>query len=447
MMPRSCKTISWNLGAMLALGVAVITMFLAISESRAQSQNPKMPRLSVAKWQFFQSNPAAWNQFLLQLPRRPAVPAGQPRATPQPISTPNWQTVTAAAPGGLSNPLLLTDGTVIAHTGCTSTWYKLTPDITGNYVNGTWTQIASLPSGYDPDAFASAVLPDGRVIIEGGEYNNSTSPCYNTSSATPVLTSLGAIYDPVANTWTPVQPPTSTGWTRTNSNGGIGDAPSIVLPNGAFMLGACCANPPVDALFNSTTLGWSSTGAPLSYQNEQGYTLLPTGKILTIDVWDPPNAQQYDPGTGLWTTIASTPVSLIDPTTCGTYEIGPQVTRPDGTVVAFGGNSGCTASPADPTAIYTPTGNTWIQGPNVPALCGTGGTTSCTLADAPAVMLPNGNILFAASAGFGNGGSPPTLFFEFTGANDYNQASNPVYFSNSIDAYYYNFRNYSPLST
>jgi hypothetical protein len=76
-----------------------------------------------------------------------------------------------------------------------------------------------------------------------------------------------------------------------------------------------------------------------------GYTLLPTGKILTIDVWNPPNAQQYDPGTGLWTSIASTPVSLIDPTTCGNHEIGPAVTRPDGTVVAFGGNSGCTASP------------------------------------------------------------------------------------------------------
>jgi hypothetical protein len=54
-----CK--SWNPGAMLALGIAVIAMFLAISESRAQPQNPIMPRLSMAKWQFFQNNPAAWN--------------------------------------------------------------------------------------------------------------------------------------------------------------------------------------------------------------------------------------------------------------------------------------------------------------------------------------------------------------------------------------------------
>jgi hypothetical protein len=37
----------------------------------------------------------------------------------------------------------------------------------------TWSQIASLPSGYIPSFFASAVLPDGRVIVEGGEYNDN----------------------------------------------------------------------------------------------------------------------------------------------------------------------------------------------------------------------------------------------------------------------------------
>jgi hypothetical protein len=103
--------------------------------------------------------------------------------------------------------------------------------------------------------------------------------------------------------------------------------------------------------------------------------LLQTGNVLTIDVWNPPAAQQYSPATGLCTAIANTPVSLVDP--CGNDEIGPAVTRPDGSVVAFGGNTGCTASPANPTAIYTPSSNTWIQGPNVPAVCGSNGTTSC----------------------------------------------------------------------
>ena len=64
-------------------------------------------------------------------------------------------------------------------------WWKLTPDINGVYVNGTWTQIATLPNGYAPDAYASAVLPDGRVIVEGGEYNGNNS--------TPVWTNQGAV--------------------------------------------------------------------------------------------------------------------------------------------------------------------------------------------------------------------------------------------------------------
>jgi hypothetical protein len=257
----------WNLRAMIALGVALIAILFAIPEGRAQTQDPILPKLSVATSRFFQNNPAAFSQFLSQLPRRPAGP-------PQPISPlfgGTWQTVTAA-PSSLSNPLLLTVGTVIAHAQCTSNWYKLTPDITGSYVNGTWTQIASLPSGYDPLYYASAVLPDGRVIIQGGEYNNSTIPCNSTNANgqpnAEVWTSLGAIYDPTVKTWGSVSPPSGSGWVNTDTpgfnqcNGGIGDAASIVLPNGTFMLSAACAFPAVDALFNATTLGWTSTGAP-----------------------------------------------------------------------------------------------------------------------------------------------------------------------------------------
>ena len=128
-----------------------------------------------------------------------------------------WTPLNNSPPVSASAPLLLTDGTVIVHEApCGSRWFRLTPDNTGSYVNGTWSQIASLPAGYQPLYFASQVLPDARVIINGGEYNGS--------SCTRQDTTLGAIYDPVADAWTSVAPPS--GWTS------IGDAPSIVLGNG-----------------------------------------------------------------------------------------------------------------------------------------------------------------------------------------------------------------------
>ena len=65
-------------------------------------------------------------------------------------------------------------------------------DSNGDYVNGTWSQLASLPAGYGPLYYASAVLPNGMVVINGGEYNLGNSI---------VETNLGAIYNPVTNKW------------------------------------------------------------------------------------------------------------------------------------------------------------------------------------------------------------------------------------------------------
>jgi hypothetical protein len=132
----------------------------------------------------------------------------------------------------------------------------LTPDAFGNYVNGTWTQLASLPADYSPLYHASAVLPDGRVIIEGGEYN----------FLTPVWTNQDAIYDPRSDAWTSVSPPS--GWTS------VGDAPGVVLFDGTLMLGNCCTVQA--ALLDPATLTWTSTGrGKFDTNNEEGWTLLP----------------------------------------------------------------------------------------------------------------------------------------------------------------------------
>ncbi len=82
-------------------------------------------------------------------------------------------TYPAASGGGAGAAWLMTNGVVVVHTeqAGAGTWYKLTPNKNGSYAHGTWTQIASPVDSYQPIFFASAVLPDGRLLIEGGEYN------------------------------------------------------------------------------------------------------------------------------------------------------------------------------------------------------------------------------------------------------------------------------------
>jgi hypothetical protein len=408
--------------------------FLAIAGYGAAvaAQTHILPPLSAARAAYFKAHPQEEAALLARL-RAPDenAPATENRVTSRAGGT--WTKVTAAPANGLCNPLLLTDATVMVQSCGTKAWFKLTPTNTGSYATGTWTKLASLPViggvQYSPQYKASAVLPDGRVIVEGGEYNNGAE----------AFTNLGAIYNPLTNTWAAVAAPS--GWTA------IGDAAGIVLANNTFMLSSASANPDVDALFNPTTLGWTATGAPLdgtlAYQDEQGYELLPTGQVLTVDVWagyttqtNPTSAELYTPHTGKWTNTGSTPVSLVDPYACGNFEIGPAVTRGDGSVIAFGGNSGCTTPAVDPTAIYTTSKATWAAGPNVPSTCGTTGKLPCTLADAPAALLPNGNILFAASAGYGDA---PTHFFEFTATKTINQVADELDFASSSSSFYYNF--------
>jgi hypothetical protein len=433
----------WNTRAALRLGAAMTVLLAATAVSRAQSEDIAIgrtvpPPMSVPTAKYYAAHPAAYARFLAQLPHR--EPGARAATKPRVLTTAGgtWATVTKAPAAGLSNPLLLTDGTVIVADGDTPNWYKLTPDSSGNYADGTWTQIASLPmingSAYGPLYHASAVLPSGKVIIMGGEYNNSNHG---------VWTNEGAIYDPVANTWTAVSPPLGSGWSM------IGDAESVVLADGTFMLAACCAfNPPVDALFLPKSLGWVPTGAPrgghpIQYQDEQGYTLLPSGDVLTVEVWtnyptaNPTNAERYIPGSHKWVSAGNTPVSVVDPIACGNFEIGPAPLRSDGTVVQFGGNTGCVmGATSDPIAIYDSKANSWTSAPDVPAVCGSDGATSCDLADAPAAVEPNGNVLFAASAGYGG---QPTHFFEFTPGNTINQVSDTVDYASTSGAYYYNF--------
>ena len=231
-----------------------------------------------------------------------------------------------------------------------------------------------LPTGYGPLFFGSAVLPDGRVIVEGGEYNQYGGG----------FTKLGAIYDPVANAWTSVTAPS--GW------GNIGDASTAVLSNGTLMLANTVTRQA--ALLNPSTLTWTATGTgKFDINDEEGWQLLPSGNVLTVDAYvqhydsTGMNYEILDPSTGAWSVAGTTPVQLWDSAAnCGgqnhaSFEVGPAILMPNGTVFATGANS-CAAGH---TAVYNVSTGTWTAGPDFPG--------TYDEADAPAALEINGNVI------------------------------------------------------
>jgi hypothetical protein len=299
-----------------------------------------------------------------------------------------WTDIKGSLPfvDGPDTALQLTDGTVIEHDYCASEWFKLTPDKKGKYETGTWSAIASLPAGYFPFFFASQVMPDGRVLMNGGEYNSAEHTC-----GSGAWTNKGALYDPVANSWTSVSPPA--GWAR------IGDAQSIVLPNGSYMLANCCSNQNTIASISGTTVTWTNTGSGKGDENdEEGWTALPGGSVLTVDAnraltGGPNDVEIYTTKKGTWTTVGTTFSELVDPTS---HELGPAVLRPDGNVIYFGATTN--------NNLYNTSTGTWTAAPAFP-------DSGYDVADGPAALLPDGNVLVQASPGvFGT----PSHFYEFS---------------------------------
>ena len=409
----------------MTLGMAAIAGVMAIAMSVAQSQQQRpaysYPPLSSPRYQYYQQHPEEFQQMLKRMP--PVLHEAPAAAAPQNFPTSGtWSSLNYNPGVNLMNPLLMTDGTVIATVSCAGTWYKLTPDINGSYINGTWSQIASMPSGYAPRFFGSAVLPDGRVIAEGGEYNGNG--CGG-------RTTLGAIYNPATNSWTSVSPPS--GW------GTISDAAGIVLPSGTYMQTSCCDNPPHAALLNASALTWTATGTgKFDPYDEEALALQQSDLVLTVDAYTQTgtcgkNTETYNPSTGAWTSAGNVPVQQADcNSTFPSYEVGPLVTRPDGTAVTFGGITTGTVG----TDIRS--GSTWSAGPNIPTVS----SVQYTLADAPGAVLPNGNILFAASPGNWTSSEQfptPTHFFELALSNNTITQVNDASWAASTNSFETNF--------
>jgi hypothetical protein len=342
--------------------------------------------------------------------------------------------------GGVINATLLTEGSVLFTAVAVDNRgdfafveYELSPDLSGSYSSGTWRQVASLPNaatsqnpnGWGPSGFASATLPDGRVIYEGGEYSGGGF----------ALASQGAVYDPVANSWQsvappsfenlyPADPPDLPGFNSVYTYprypapetstlvDAIGDSQSVVLPDGTFMIASKLSRQ--QALLDAKTLTWTLTGkAKHDVNSEEGWTLLPNGKVLAIDTdldywfglvpkYSIGHAELYDPRTGTWSSAGSTTAAL---SAFPDGEMGPAVLMADGIVFATGAEGH--------NSLYDSATNTWRAAPSFPTVSFRGQTLQLLASDTGAAPLPNGNLLLSADT---YGEAPPTKFFEFDGS-------------------------------
>lgn len=347
------------------------------------------------------------------------------------------QTLTHQPPEIPIYGFLLTDGSVLVQgqpgtitvggvtygrpNGSLSHWFKLTPDHNGSYLNGTWRQVASaityrtgkdgrlLTDGtgqpivgpYTPYAGSGAVMIDGKLALVGGEYLGNNFTFWLTNETT--------VFDPVSNTWTPIEPPQPF-----NGQGGFqffGDSPTAVLPNGTLLVGQKLSKLAVglDPRFYT----WVQYGEQMTSKNdinaEEGWTLLPDGSILTADVFDSPRTERLIPKGDVnsydWVNQGATPETLRQPPSscCIPFdggrmvynpagEIGPAILRPDGTVFATGGFP--YNGKEGHTAIYTPetklTGS-WKSGPDFQPGYAAG--------DEFGVLERNGNVLIVGEQG------------------------------------------------
>lgn len=289
----------------------------------------------------------------------------------------SWQALTHQPTFSASTMLLLTDGTVMCQDGGGAGWWKLTPDLSGDYLSGSWSPLASMH--HSRLYYASAVLRDGRVILAGGEYSDAGSE-----------TNTAEIYYPTLDSWVEIASPP--GWNE------VGDAPCCVLPDGRLLIGSIEST--ATAIFDPVSESWTAAASKDDSSSEETWVLLPDETVIAVECSGHPKAEKYVIAADRWVSAGTLPVELVQ---ASSIEIGPGMALPDGRAF-FAGATGH-------TALYTPSpvanqAGAWSTGPNFP-----GGMEA---KDAPGCLMPNGQVLLIASpAGEGGSYPSPTHFFEF----------------------------------
>ena len=215
---------------------------------------------------------------------------------------------------------LLRDGrALVVHYGGSAELYD--PD------TGTWTATGQLTPPMDIPT--PVTLPDGRVLVAGGE---GTSNDHDRA----------ALYDPATGTWT------ATGTMGTPRLEHI----AVPLLDGRVLVVSGGANSDWKdtsaELYDPATGTWSATGSMLRPHAGFPATLLDDGRVL---VGDTDGAELYDPDSGTWTDAG-----------LFTRPNGSATLLLDGTVLVAGDSAAQLYIPAgvSPPPLVEPDGGVWI---------------------------------------------------------------------------------------
>ena len=244
----------------------------------------------------------------------------------------SWTPLTHLAPAGVGTMELLTDGTILASAATDHTskvWYRLTPDASGSYVNGSWSTLASM--SLERLFTATNVLQDGRVFVLGGEYSGPDDA--------QTWTNTAEIYNPLTNSWS-----STPNFPRTQ----FGDDPSMLLDDGRVICGYLSG--PQTYFYNPATNSWSTGPTKLNNDrsDEETWIKLPDNSVLSYNIFGSPrSAQRFVPSSNSWVAAGTSPVALhssID-------ELGPGFAIPDGRAVQIGATHN--------NGLYDPATNSW----------------------------------------------------------------------------------------
>jgi N-acetylneuraminic acid mutarotase len=230
--------------------------------------------------------------------------------------------------------------------------------------SGTWAFTGSLHTSRD--GHTATLLPNGTVLVAGGELNGQAE---NSSE----------VYSASTLSWSAVG----------NLNVARNNASAVVLPSGsAIVMGGCTGNcqgatTASSEIYTAVSRSWTSTGNMVSPRAYFGAVLLSTGKVLVAGGCTAFNAngcsavtaraELYDPNAGTFSATGSMAVAR------GSFSL---TVLPNGKVLAAGGETAA-ADGLSSCELYDPNTGKWTLV----------GRLNVARGEHGAILLSTGNVL------------------------------------------------------